>query len=817
MKINSLIKSYKGFLKDLEPKKKPLQEKYLYVQDEVTKDYLKKLGFDQVPSRGSQYQKYTSKSGVNIDVKETGSNNLEISGIYKGGWDLGHAEYFLEIKEEKMGKKNGVFGDTVDWLNLDKSPEIQKYLEGTGNKIWLERMKDVVSSLTSKGAGRTDSTISHITIDPLWPSKGKFQFTRDVDGKRFSVLLKGNKIVTESKMGKLKEPLVEKEISMDKLYSLGYKVDSDEKKNLWTASKGSETIKLSLTNKGRGNTNIFMVKESVDKPELSIGDIIQFHTSQVRDAYGRVFVIKAESLWKVIAKDSQIYGIESNGEMRAIPRSSADSPSVFGKLFCVVDHEDVPVSGIVEGLNKKQVQTLIDKGYKFIIEFDSKSDIEPLSAKSMKDATELMRTSYKDEKNYKIIPIQDYLKNLSESRGITESFFGNSQGKALKEIYDQFDGEIEDAVDAFVTKNKTKPVSELTELVVKEFNFDPKDKKRVSEYVSGALKIFEESNKDALDSYWKNSVSGTIAKDIVSGDEEKKVMKLMEPYLKGTSASMQKIKGTDTIRVWGQNGNKYVVDIVKQMVVKEGLESGSFSEQEAIAIGNKLGIDFNKIPLEQFLKGLNHELEHSAVLDSDEEVGQTAKDHLDEIPDYYEGLSNMEKQYKVKSLDESVSIPFPIGSVWIISDKIFTNKNISLQRDWANIPMKVMDIKPDYPRGTSYQSEGLLIFLMPDDGKYYQRNTWAILEDEMMKKYGKYVVRGLDEGWFNKPKNVPLQAGTYYQDDEGNYAFVKTVLNGKAMGNTRWYDSYYTNQEITGTFWKPASDIPASVKSKLER
>ena len=76
-----------------------------------------------------------------------------------------------------------------------------------------------------------------------------------------------------------------------------------------------------------------------------------------------------------------------------------------------------------------------------------------------------------------------------------------------------------------------------------------------------------------------------------------------------------------------------------------------FSVQEARAIGMQLGIDWIKIDLDQFRRGLEVELEHGAV---DPETNVTGDDplltgkiawaHLKEIRDYYTRLDRMEAE-----------------------------------------------------------------------------------------------------------------------------------------------------------------------------
>ena len=76
-----------------------------------------------------------------------------------------------------------------------------------------------------------------------------------------------------------------------------------------------------------------------------------------------------------------------------------------------------------------------------------------------------------------------------------------------------------------------------------------------------------------------------------------------------------------------------------------------FSVEEARAIGTRLGIDWAKIDLEQFRRGLEVELEHGArdpdtnVTNNDPVLtGKIAWAHLKEIRDYYTRLDRLEAE-----------------------------------------------------------------------------------------------------------------------------------------------------------------------------
>lgn len=76
-----------------------------------------------------------------------------------------------------------------------------------------------------------------------------------------------------------------------------------------------------------------------------------------------------------------------------------------------------------------------------------------------------------------------------------------------------------------------------------------------------------------------------------------------------------------------------------------------FTSKEAKEIGEQLGITWDKFDVDQFRRGMDVELEHGTI-DSNTNVtdndplmtGKIALAHLNELPDYYERLEEMEKE-----------------------------------------------------------------------------------------------------------------------------------------------------------------------------
>lgn len=77
-----------------------------------------------------------------------------------------------------------------------------------------------------------------------------------------------------------------------------------------------------------------------------------------------------------------------------------------------------------------------------------------------------------------------------------------------------------------------------------------------------------------------------------------------------------------------------------------------FSVEEAKQIGTEIGIDWSKIDVSQFRRGLEVEMEHGSLWGDETNVtkddphftGRIAWAHLKEIPDYYTRLDKMEAE-----------------------------------------------------------------------------------------------------------------------------------------------------------------------------
>lgn len=97
-----------------------------------------------------------------------------------------------------------------------------------------------------------------------------------------------------------------------------------------------------------------------------------------------------------------------------------------------------------------------------------------------------------------------------------------------------------------------------------------------------------------------------------------------------------------------------LVEKYLNLIEQENIKK-SFTTEEAKKIGDKIGVDWNKIELEQFRKGCDIELEHGTIdpqtnVTNDDPImtGKIALAHLKERVDYYILLDKYVENEEVK-------------------------------------------------------------------------------------------------------------------------------------------------------------------------
>ena len=87
------------------------------------------------------------------------------------------------------------------------------------------------------------------------------------------------------------------------------------------------------------------------------------------------------------------------------------------------------------------------------------------------------------------------------------------------------------------------------------------------------------------------------------------------------------------------------------------MDKKKYTAEEAKEIGDKIGIDWKDVDIEQFRMGLEVEMEHGSLWgeatnvtkDDPHFTGKIAWAHLKEISDYYTRLDKMESEAEQKS------------------------------------------------------------------------------------------------------------------------------------------------------------------------
>jgi len=93
----------------------------------------------------------------------------------------------------------------------------------------------------------------------------------------------------------------------------------------------------------------------------------------------------------------------------------------------------------------------------------------------------------------------------------------------------------------------------------------------------------------------------------------------------------------------------------EQFLESKDVIKKTWTKKEAKAIGDKIGIDWEKYDIEEFRMGLAVEKEHDTsdpktdVASNIIDLGKIAYAHLKEIKDYYTRLNKMEDEAKEES------------------------------------------------------------------------------------------------------------------------------------------------------------------------
>ena len=75
------------------------------------------------------------------------------------------------------------------------------------------------------------------------------------------------------------------------------------------------------------------------------------------------------------------------------------------------------------------------------------------------------------------------------------------------------------------------------------------------------------------------------------------------------------------------------------------MEQKEISRAQAKKVGNRIGVDWGLVNINEFRKGIADEFEHEVIVKGDIKIAATiAYDHLREIPNYYTMLEKMKSK-----------------------------------------------------------------------------------------------------------------------------------------------------------------------------
>ena len=118
----------------------------------------------------------------------------------------------------------------------------------------------------------------------------------------------------------------------------------------------------------------------------------------------------------------------------------------------------------------------------------------------------------------------------------------------------------------------------------------------------------------------------------------------------GGSGNHRPIKVINTRRVQVRRPIKVLknpVDVAKNPVPVKKVDASEIKE-----LGNKLGVDWDNINPDEFVAGVNEEMEHIDTVGSVETVAQIALDHLKEDPAYYTKLKGIFAKFDLPTLQK---------------------------------------------------------------------------------------------------------------------------------------------------------------------
>lgn len=124
------------------------------------------------------------------------------------------------------------------------------------------------------------------------------------------------------------------------------------------------------------------------------------------------------------------------------------------------------------------------------------------------------------------------------------------------------------------------------------------------------------------------------------------------------------MKNDTMARIAGIAGGATALGAAVYIVTHRDAPRKGISERKARRTGDELGIDWTRVDLEEFRRGMEVELEHgrrdpATDVTGDDLLltGKIALAHLNELPDYYTRLAKMEEEGKAFWRGEATVVP----------------------------------------------------------------------------------------------------------------------------------------------------------------
>ena len=204
---------------------------------------------------------------------------------------------------------------------------------------------------------------------------------------------------------------------------------------------------------------------------------------------------------------------------------------------------------------------------------------------------------------------------------------------------------------------------------------------------------------------------------------------------------------------------KEPLSVLKHPIPVEKLEGSEtrVTPEQAKEVGDRLGVDWDTIDLQEFTEGLGEEHEHADTVEGDlDTMARIALDHLKEDPQYYTKLKETFNKFDYAVLQKMVGVD-PEDDM-LFGTEITNLQDVKMPKQGANTSMIVsigggdMDARPAVWKPVSGEKPDLQDYV---GGELFRRSEAVYLLDRELASDGKRYL-------------VPLSYMTQNGDEEGS-------------------------------------------------